>query len=205
MDKRDQEIMHRILDQEAGEDEERSFARLMEADEEIRKEFAGLRNAVSALEKSSRREPPALFTTSVMHGLPKARPALLSRIRDFFFASHLLRWNMATALGAAAVIVLAVVVMRLPQEPAAEPSSTVRLTFYSPQAQMVSVAGAFPKWNADEMHGTGGMWSIELKLKPGAYSYSFIVDGKSWVSDPGAESYADDGFGSRNAVLRVTI
>ncbi len=55
------------------------------------------------------------------------------------------------------------------------------------------------------MKGTDGMWSIDLKLKPGVYTYSFVVDGKTWVPDPGAESYVDDGLGSRNAVLRVNI
>jgi len=51
-----------------------------------------------------------------------------------------------------------------------------------------------------------GVWSITLPLpEPELYTYSFIVDGKSWVPDPGAEVFQDDGFGSRNAVLRVDI
>jgi 1,4-alpha-glucan branching enzyme len=84
---------------------------------------------------------------------------------------------------------------------------TVRLRFRAPEARSVAVAGDFNKWrtNADEMKKSDGEWSIDLKLKPGEYSYSFIVDGKSWVPDPGAEMYRDDGFGSRNAVLRVNI
>ena len=88
-----------------------------------------------------------------------------------------------------------------------EGSTTVRLTFYAPQARTVSVAGDFNKWRTetDAMKGNDGMWSIDLKLKPGVYSYSFIVDGKTWVADPGAESYQDDGFGSQNSILRVAI
>jgi hypothetical protein len=30
-----------------------------------------------------------------------------------------------------------------------------------------------------------------------------VLDGKAWVADPGAESYQDDGFGSRNAVMKI--
>jgi 1,4-alpha-glucan branching enzyme len=88
-----------------------------------------------------------------------------------------------------------------------EAAVTVRLTFRAPEARSVAVAGDFNKWRttADEMKRTNGVWSIDLKLKPGVYSYSFVVNGKSWVPDPGAEIYTDDGFGSRNAVLRVNI
>jgi hypothetical protein len=31
----------------------------------------------------------------------------------------------------------------------------------------------------------------------------FVVDGKAWVTDPKAETYRDDGFGNKNAVMRV--
>jgi 1,4-alpha-glucan branching enzyme len=69
------------------------------------------------------------------------------------------------------------------------------------------VAGDFNNWKTDaqEMKKTDGIWRIVLKLKPGVYSYSFVVDGKAWVPDPGAEFYEDDGYGSRNSVLRITI
>jgi hypothetical protein len=33
----------------------------------------------------------------------------------------------------------------------------------------------------------------------------FVVDGTAWVTDPDAESFQDDGFGNRNAVVRVSI
>jgi 1,4-alpha-glucan branching enzyme len=71
----------------------------------------------------------------------------------------------------------------------------------------VAVAGDFNKWKTDvhEMKKTDGTWSIDLKLKPGVYSYSFVVDGTAWVPDPGAEFYEDDGYGSRNSVLRINI
>jgi 1,4-alpha-glucan branching enzyme len=120
---------------------------------------------------------------------------------------------MATALATTIIVVIAAVVLtRSLREPSltAVPTPgmvTVRLTFHAPQAHSVAVAGDFNKWrtNADEMHQSDGNWSIDLKLKPGVYAYSFVIDGRSWVPDPGAETYQDDGYGSRNAVLRVNI
>jgi hypothetical protein len=213
MDK-NQEIIHKILDGEASEDEKKVVARSVEMDAGLKKEFAGLENAVRMLKESERREPPMSFTAEVMKGLPRKKMSVFSRIREFLFGSRVLHWNMATALGVAVIVLFGVMtVSRVHREPSmnaagpVESEMTVRLTFYAPQAHTVSVAGDFNKWktDADEMKGTDGMWNIELKLKPGVYSYSFVVDGKSWVADPGAQSYTDDGFGSRNAELRVAI
>ncbi len=211
---KERDIMHKILDGNAADDEKQAMARSMDADPALREEFTGLINTVRMLEESERLEPPAFFTAEVMKKLPARKPSVASRIRDFFLGSRVLRWNVATALATAALVVVAVVVvMRMPQQAGmniakqTEPVVTVRLTFRAPEAHSVAVAGEFNKWktDADEMKKTDGMWSIDLKLRPGVYTYSFIVDGKSWVPDPGAESYEDDGFGSRNAVLRVNI
>jgi len=213
MDK-NREIIHKILDGEAREDEKKIVARSMETDAGLKKELAGLENIVRMLEKSERREPPMSFTAEVMKRLPRKKMSTFVRIKEFLFGSRVLHWNMATALGVAVIVLFGVVtVSRVHHEPsmnAAGPVGsevTVRLTFYAPQARTVSVAGDFNKWktDADEMKGTDGMWHIDLKLKPGVYSYSFVVDGKSWVADPGAQAYTDDGFGSRNALLRVSI
>jgi anti-sigma factor RsiW len=213
MDK-NREIIHKILDGEASNDEKKFFAKSLETDTGLKEEFDGLENAVRMLGKSERREPPISFTTEVMKRLPRKKASVFTRIREFLFGSRVLHWNMATALGVAVVVLFGVItVSRVHLEPsmnAARPVEnevTVRLTFYAPQARTVSVAGDFNRWktDADEMKGTNGMWHIDLKLKPGVYSYSFVVDGKSWVVDPGAQSYTDDGFGSHNAVLRVSI
>jgi anti-sigma factor RsiW len=213
MDK-NREIIHKILDGEASKDEKKIIAQSMEKDAGLKNEFTGFENIVRMLEKSQRREPPMSFTAEVMKRLPRKKTSVIARIREFLFGSRVLHWNMATALGVAVIVLFGVItVSRVHREPAmtaagpVESEVTVRLTFYAPQAHTVSVAGDFNKWktDADEMKGTGGMWHIDLKLKPGVYSYSFVVDGKSWVADPGAQSYTDDGFGSRNALLRVSI
>lgn len=211
---KNREIIHKILDGAAGEDEKMIIARSVEMDAGLKQEFAALENAVRMLRKSERREPPMSFTAEVMQRLPRKRAGIFARIRKFFFGSRVLHWNMASVIGVAVIVLFGVItVSRVHHEPSlnvtgpVESAVTIRLTFYSPEAHTVSVAGDFNKWktDADEMKGNDGMWNIELKLKPGVYSYSFVVDGKSWIADPGAESYIDDGFGSRNAVLRVDI
>jgi anti-sigma factor RsiW len=217
MDK-DRDIMHtihKILDNEGDDADKKLIEKSVEDDAGLREEFSGLASAVRMLEQSKRREPPAFFTAEVMKKLARKRPSVWARMRAFLFGSRVLHWNMASAIGMAVVVLVALitvsrVVHRETTMNAAGPvesAVTVRLTFYAPQASTVSVAGDFNKWktDADEMKGTDGMWSIDLQLRPGVYSYSFVVDGKSWVADPGAQSYADDGFGARNAVLRVAI
>ncbi len=212
MDK-ERDIMHKILDGDAGDEEKKIIIRDMEADSGLKEEFIGLENAVRMLEESERMEAPPAFTAEVMKRLTRRSPSVLDRVRGFLLGSRVLRWNMATALAATIIVLVTIVtVSRMHREPAmtavsgpGESVITVRLTFQAPKAQSVAVAGKFNKWRTDdEMKRIDGRWSIDLKLKPGFYTYSFLVDGKSWVPDPGAESYEDDGFGSRNAVLRVS-
>ncbi len=215
---REREIIHKILDGDAEEEEQKALSRGMEADTGLREEFTGLTNAVRLLKESERREAPFSFTAEVMKKLPRRSPSVLSRFREFLFGSRVLRWNMASALATALVVlVMVVTVSRTHREQTGtivssssgqeETAVSVRLTFQSPQAQRVAVAGDFNKWKTDvhEMKKSDGIWSIDLQLKPGIYSYSFVVDGKSWVPDPGAESYEDDGYGSRNSILRINI
>ena len=206
------DILHKILDGDAGDDEKEAIVRSLEADPGLQEDFTGLMHTVRMLEESERREAPAFFTAEVMRNLPKQAPSALARFRAFLFAGRVLRWNMATALALASIVLVALVAAprfhRVPEMTAAlEPgeAAPVRLSFYAPQARRVAVAGDFNKWKTDahEMKGADGIWTIELKLKPGVYSYTFVVDGKSFVPDPGAEAYEDDGLGSRNAVLRV--
>ncbi len=214
MDKK-RELMHKMLDDDATGEERALFARDIDADPPLREEFGGLIHTVRLLETSEVRQPPATFTADVMKRLPGRAPSAAARAREFLFGGRVLRWNMASALAAALLLVAAAFVLvrmqggtvRTAATGPAGPTVTVRLVFHAPGAHSVAVAGEFNKWktDADFMTGSGGVWSIDLKLKPGEYAYSFIVDGKTWVPDPGARTYEDDGFGSRNAVLRASI
>jgi 1,4-alpha-glucan branching enzyme len=74
-------------------------------------------------------------------------------------------------------------------------------------ARSVTVAGDFNGWKTDvttlaDDDGDGVFVGV-VELPPGSYAYMFVVDGRDWVPDPYADSFQDDGFGNRNAVLRL--
>jgi anti-sigma factor RsiW len=213
---REQELIHKVLDGDAEEEEQNILFRGIEADASLKEEYTGLMNAVRSLRESERREAPFSFTAEVMKKLPERSLSMPGRPRAFLFGSRVLRWNMASMLAMAVVVLVTVVtVSRVNRESTGitasrgqeETAISVHLTLHAPLAQRVAVAGDFNNWKTDaqEMNKTDGNWNIDLKLKPGVYSYSFVVDGKAWVPDPGAEFYEDDGYGSRNSVLRINI
>jgi anti-sigma factor RsiW len=210
------EMIHRLLDGDLPAAEEETLRRQMDADPALQAEFERLARAVRAVRNEPRMAPPSDFTRAVMKRLPVRRGSYGERLRDFLLRGRTLRWNMATALAAAAALITATVVFM--RQPVAPPggaalssrqegaSVIVRLTFYAPQARQVTVAGDFNRWKVDSHamnRQNGGLWTIDLALEPGVYSYMFVLDGKTWVTDPGAESFEDDGFGNKNAVMRV--
>jgi 1,4-alpha-glucan branching enzyme len=81
----------------------------------------------------------------------------------------------------------------------------VRFALSAPDANRVSVAGDFNGWRPDAApaeRGADGIWRLTLPINRGSWSYSFVVDGK-FVEDPLAEAWREDGFGGRNAIVRV--
>ncbi|HEX9105339.1 MAG TPA: isoamylase early set domain-containing protein [Polyangia bacterium] len=121
------------------------------------------------------------------------------------------------AVGAVAVAMLALVVARprhgattvAVHHPAAAPAPdapvVVRFALAASAAHEVSLAGDFNGWRPDAtpmLRGADGVWTVQVPLSHGNWSYSFVVDGK-WVEDPLAESWRADGFGGKNAVVRV--
>ena len=89
----------------------------------------------------------------------------------------------------------------------------------APSARRVNLAGNFPdnQWLKDGiqhfvMHDDGmngdriagdGIWSIITTIPKGRYEYKFLVDRNSWLTDPNAIEYVDDGMGGKNSVLIV--
>jgi 1,4-alpha-glucan branching enzyme len=73
------------------------------------------------------------------------------------------------------------------------------------EAQEVALVGDFNGWRpGHRLHQVAaGVWSVDVALEPGVYSYVFVVDGKELRLDPLAPRVTD-GFGgssSRVAVL----
>ena len=83
----------------------------------------------------------------------------------------------------------------------------VQFVFANPAAKTVTVAGDFNAWDVavTPLRDTDGdgVWTGRVALRPGLHKYMFVVDGETWVTDPQADTYVDDGFGMRNAVLTV--
>ncbi len=66
---REREIIHKILDGDAEEEEQKVLSRGMETDTRLKEDFTGLMNAVRLLKESERREAPFSFTAEVMKKL----------------------------------------------------------------------------------------------------------------------------------------
>ncbi len=210
------ESIHRLLDGDLEPDEKKRLIEQVRSSPVLQEEFDALDGVVRAVEASERMAAPPFFTAAVMRRLQPKKAAWGTRANDFIFKGRMLRWNMATAFAATALVALifafAVRTRNAPMETAMlgqqEPVVNVTMRLHAPEAHHVAVAGTFNKWKTDSHVLTkqeNGVWTISLPLKPGEHSYMFIVDGKAWVTDPNAEAYRDDGFGNQNAVMRVSI
>lgn len=71
-------------------------------------------------------------------------------------------------------------------------------------AQVVYLAGTFNEWKPTDQKMEGpdksGTYSTRLKLKAGAHEYKFVIDGKTWRSDPGNPDFAGS---YANSVLKI--
>lgn len=213
----DRELIHKVLDGDAATEEKERFSERLAAEQSFKKEFEALARAVRIIAAGERPAAPPLFTAGVMKKLPRRQASLSESLQTFLFKGNGIRWGISAA---ATAVVLALVALALigrlrtgpGQIPAVSSFSpqvrvvTVEMRLYAPEAHRVAVAGSFNKWDADDYAMTkqdNGTWTINLPLKPGVYTYMFIVDNSAWVTDPNAGSYRDDGFGYKNAVKRV--
>jgi 1,4-alpha-glucan branching enzyme len=84
----------------------------------------------------------------------------------------------------------------------------VRLELLAPASSRVVVVGDFNNWDpaATPLRSSGreGIWTVELRLKPGRYHYTFLVDGRRWVRDPAEPPAPESDFGAPTSVLTVS-
>ncbi len=68
----------------------------------------------------------------------------------------------------------------------------------------VVVTGSFNGWNRNgyRMVLKDHQWIFPISLKPGKYTYKFIVNGK-WILDPGNELWEENEYGDNNSVLWI--
>jgi 1,4-alpha-glucan branching enzyme len=83
----------------------------------------------------------------------------------------------------------------------------VQFTLRDVRAERVALVGDFNGWAPEatllERGATAGTWSVTLPLAPGRHVYAFLVDGKTWMTDPRAQVARDLDFGRENSVLIV--
>ena len=83
----------------------------------------------------------------------------------------------------------------------------VRFVLLAPEAKQVALVGSFNGWAGEatqmKMRDGTGLWSVDVPLREGEYTFMYLVDGKRWVTPPMAEDFVTDGFGQTNGVLIV--
>ena len=91
--------------------------------------------------------------------------------------------------------------------PRAGGPALTQFVLVAPAASRVSVVGDFNDWDAGATPlarmASGGVWTVAVPLSAGRHVYTFVVDGKRWVSDPSAPADNDDDFGRPNSVVTV--
>lgn len=86
----------------------------------------------------------------------------------------------------------------------AAPGHPIRFALQAPASHRVTLVGDFNDWSQDAvpLHEGDGEWSVTLRLRPGRYRYSFLVDGQRWVADQ-VLAARDDDFDTPTSVITV--
>jgi hypothetical protein len=141
------------------------------------------------------------------------------RARGTGHMSRLSRWAGGAALAAGILLALflrsdepAPVTTGVPAvavEPAVvETTRPVHLRLAAPSSSRVAVVGDFNDWDPAATPllraEKDGVWTVELRLKPGRYHYTFLIDGRRWAGDPSEPRAPESDFGAPVSVLTVT-
>ena len=156
--------------------------------------------------------PPPWIETRVMaeiDSLPE--PGLFRRLGRWLLAPRPIRVSPLLVGATAAAVVVAILLGRPTgptsvQGPPADMVVYVQFALEAPEAQSVAVGGDFDGWTGShtlEDPDGDGIWTARIPVQPGVHTYMFLVDESTWITDPRAERYAEDGFGNRNAILAV--
>jgi hypothetical protein len=89
--------------------------------------------------------------------------------------------------------------------------SSCRVTFKipsgPPEAQSAVVLGEWNGWNPDATpmkRGKDGSWSATVTLETGRpYHFRYLLDGRHWKNDEGADKTVRNPFGSEDSVLSL--
>ena len=223
MQDRQRRLIDAALDGELDDQAQRELEAAASDGAEFAKELQLAREAHAALRSlCETAEPRPERADQIMRAVQQsgqARPGLFS-----IFTKKLAvpTWALALALLIAAVGLIlsatsgqdgkapsvpSVAVAKSPTQCQAKREIVYRFVYHSDTAKTVSLVGDFNDWSES---ATGladpnrdGLWTVDVKLKPGRYKYKFLVDGKTWIVDPLAPAFHADGFGGRNSVISL--
>ncbi len=187
-----------------------------------REEHLKLKKIVSALNSISTQPAPAAppdFTENLMAKISREEIQIRSSWMDRLKRQLSIPQLSFRLVGAAAITAIFVFLAftflfnfsGLPGQPsqneAVAQQVEVTFTISGINANQIAVAGDFNSWNTSanqlEDPDGDGIWTGKMQLEPGRYEYMLVVDDGKWVTDPNAKVYANDGFGSKNAVLFI--
>jgi len=152
-----------------------------------------------------RAQAPAGLDARIMASLPESRrPSLREWLEGFLPQPR--QWAVPALAGAAAMLVAMAGIWHVTRT-LRPPEVLVHFQFHAPDAQRVELVGDFNNWTPGTIRLRGpdasGHWTVNLDLPEGRYEYLFLVDGKTWATDPNAAAHRPDGFGRDNAVMDV--
>lgn len=165
--------------------------------------------------------PGAGFDARVMASVRAAPPSVLSTAWSWLTEPRSVAVTPLGGLAAAAMLALvlgagfwvlgsgegqgAAVVAPETRNPAPR---TLSFVFVAPAARTVALAGDFNGWDPARTpltrEASGGIWTVDVPLAPGRYSYMFVVDGRRFVADPAAPRSVGDDFGAPTSVVTVS-
>lgn len=154
--------------------------------------------------------PPPWLETRVMaeiEALPD--PGLARRLGRWLMNPRPMRVS-PLLVGITGAAVVTALLLGMPTPPVSAPGEDVvvyvQFVLDAPGAVSVAVAGDFDGWTGShtlEDPDGDGIWAGRIPVQPGVHAYMFLVDEFTWMTDPQAQRYAEDGFGNRNAILAV--
>lgn len=170
-------------------------------------ERARLEKYQTALQRlaASRVQAPPELAARIVAALPEANRW---RLRDWLvgFIPQRRDWLAPALAGAMATFVVLLGVWQWVLKPDAQ-RMRVHFQIHAPGAQRVELVGDFNHWTPGVIQLQGpdasGHWTADVDLPEGRYEYQFLVNGKTWVTDPDAPTHRSDGFGRENAVVEV--
>jgi hypothetical protein len=92
------------------------------------------------------------------------------------------------------------------EKPTTDQIRNVAFRYINSGATEVSIIGSFNNWDpvATPMkRESKGAWTASLHLRPGRYTYKFLVNRKQKIVDPTKTATEPDGFGGSNSVLEI--